>query len=148
MTQVEQCAPFFFLLCLLQQCVMPHQPVSVLKRYVIFVSTQKHPSSEPCDSPLLFSLSSRRRLEAVRAITTWGREWHLESDGWKGIKFSLEPTVWNWYSTLLLQQPPTPLSYFSPHKQATALTYSNRRSSLSFVVRPALEKRKRKKANW
>lgn len=92
--------------------------------------------------PPFFSLSSRRRLEAVRAITTWGREWHLESDGWKGIKFSLEPTVWNWYSTLLLQQPLTPLSYFSPHKQATALTYSNRRSSLSFVVRPVLKKSK------
>lgn len=37
-------------------------------------------------------------------IKTWGGEWHLESDGWKGIKFSLEPTVWNWYRPL----PPVP----------------------------------------
>lgn len=36
-------------------------------------------------------------------IKTWGGEWHLESDGWKGIKFSLEPTVWNWY------RPPPPI---------------------------------------
>lgn len=137
MTQDEQCA---LVLCLLWRCVMRHQPASVHKRYVIFVSIQMHPLLSFVTS-FSFFFSSRRRLEAVRAITTWGREWHLESDGWKGIKFSLEPTVWNWYSTPLYFSPP----YFSPHKQATALTYSNRRSSLSLVVRPVLKKRSGKR---
>lgn len=64
-------------------------------------------------------------------IKTWGGEWHLESDGWKGTKFSLEPTVRNWYRAL-----PLPLS---PHKQTTALTYSNERSSFSWT--PYLSRR-------
>lgn len=101
-----------------------------------------HPNASVAQLCDFFFFSSRRRLEAVRAITTWGREWHLESDGWKGIKFSLEPTVWNWYSNPPLLFPPP---YFPPHKQATALTYSNRRSSLSLVVRPVLKKQSGKR---
>lgn len=36
----------------------------------------------------------------------------------------------------LIQAPPLPPPHFSPHKQAAALTYSNRRSNLSLDTRP------------
>lgn len=113
---------------------MQHQSTSVRKRYVIFVSFHMHSSLSFATCFFFFLsflfFSSRKRLEAVRArfpITTWGGEWHLESDRWKGIKFSLEPTVWNWYSL-----PPR----FSTRKHSTALTYLNRGSSLILDTRP------------
>lgn len=101
-----------------------HQSSSVQKRYVISVSLHMHSSLSFATVSFFYSFfffSLSKRLEAVRAcvaITTWGGEWHLESDRWKGIKFSLEPTVWKWYRLLPISLP----------TRSTTLTYLNRGS--------------------
>lgn len=103
-----------------------HQSSSAQKRYVIFVSLHMHSSLSFATVSFSYFFPMSKRLEAVRAcvvITTWGGEWHLESDRWKGIKFSLEPTVWKWYRFLPVSLSPS---------QSTTLTYLNRRSKLWF----------------
>lgn len=109
MTQVEQYPPFPSLVFIAALCNAASASVcaGVICHFCLHPKAFSHWA-------LWLPHSSRRRLEAVRAITTWGWEWHLESDGWKGIKFSLEPTVWNWYSTLRLQQPLSPTLILLP----------------------------------
>lgn len=56
----------------------------------------------PFFSLFFFPLGKQLGADADK---TWGGEWHLESDRWKGIKFSLEPTVRHWY------RPPPPFPF-------------------------------------
>lgn len=117
--------------CLLERCVMQHQSTSVHKRYVIFVSFQMH-------SLLSFATFFRSSFSFFLEEAAWSCQ-GLHGDNNLGWRM----TPWEWQMKRnqilpgancmeLIQASP----HFSPHKQATALTYSNRRSSLSLDTRP------------
>lgn len=96
---------WFASLCLLQECVIQHQ-CRLCTDDMSFLSPSKCFNLQSFVAfsfllSLFFSWGSS--LERM-LIKTRGGEWHLESDRWKGIKLSLQPTVRHWY------RPPPPFA--------------------------------------
>lgn len=105
---------------------MRHQSTSVHKRYVIFVSFQVHSLLSfvtfffsSCEEASWSCHGPRGDNNLGWRMTPW--EWQM-----KGNQIFPGANCMKLIYSI----------YFSPHKQATALTYSNRRSSLSLDSRP------------
>lgn len=120
--------------CLLEQYVMQHQPMSVHKRYVIFISFQMH-SLLSFATLLFFSFLEEAAwsCQGLRGDNNLG--WRMTPWEWQMKRNQILPRG----NCMELIQ--APLLHFSPHKQTTALTYSNRGSSLTLDRRPVPESR-------